>query len=249
MRRSFVLLLAVGVGMVIARMVDEPPPRAEAGGGALPPCQDPNGDGLSNLTDAIYLLHWQFQGGQAPTCPATNGEPAGLPDTAQSTCYDEAGNVVDCASATCAGQDAHHATGCSSEGRFTDNGDGTVTDHCTGLMWQQDTADVNGDGLVVDDGGDALPWCLALAYCENLRFAGHEDWRLPNIRELQSIVDYERVELAIDPVFGGYPSLYWSSTSSAQVGDAALDVTFSDGNIGDTGKDENSYVRAVRTGP
>jgi hypothetical protein len=46
-------------------------------------------------------------------------------------------------------------------GRFADNGDGTVTDTCTGLMWQKDTADVNGDGQVLDDGSDIAIWCDA----------------------------------------------------------------------------------------
>jgi hypothetical protein len=227
------------VGVVIARLFDEPSPRAEAGGNPLPPCQDINGDGSSDLTDAIYVLNWLFQGGQAPGCPATNGEPAGLPDTGQTTCHDEAGDLIDCASATCAGQDGLHATGCSSEGRFKDNGDGTVTDHCTGLMWQKDTG----------NDGNTLNWCGALAYCENLSTAGHDDWRLPDVRELQSIVDYGRLGPAIDPVFGVNSSSYWSSTSSAGASDAAWDVTFEDGNLGDSGKDDERYVRAVRSGP
>ena len=249
MKRSLALLLAVGVGVLMARMFDERSPLVEAGGNSLPPCQDINGDGSSDVTDAIYFLNWRFLGGPAPTCPAANAEPAGLPDTGQTTCLDGTGKRIDCGSATCAGQDGSHATGCSSEGRFTDNVDGTVTDHCTGLMWQQYTADVNGDGQVLeDDGSDALPWCAALDYCENLTFADHDDWRLPNVRELQSIVDYGRTFPAIDPVFGAHSSLYWSSTSSALVGDDAWDVTFLDGNSGDSGKDDQSYVRAVRPG-
>ena len=50
-------------------------------------------------------------------------------------------------SATCPGQDGFYQTGCAPDHRFVDNGDGTVTDNCTGLMWQKDTADVNVDGL------------------------------------------------------------------------------------------------------
>jgi len=97
-----------------------------------------------------------------------------------------------------------------------DNLDGTVTDTCTGLMWQKDTADVSGNGSN-GDWADRVAWQDALKYCENVSFAGHDDWRLPNVRELQSIVDYGRHKPACDPIFQDDPSLgwgvqYWSSS-------------------------------------
>ena len=61
---------------------------------------------------------------------------------------------------------------------FSDNGDGTVTDRATGLMWQQ------------ADSSSALDWENALAYADKSTLAGYDDWRLPNVKELQSIVDY-----------------------------------------------------------
>jgi hypothetical protein len=101
---------------------------------------------------------------------------------------------------------------------FVDNGDGTVTDSATGLMWQQ------------ADSGCGMQWEEALAYAESLSLAGHDDWRLPNAKELQSIVDYTRSpdhtgSAAIDPVFFcteitneeldvDYP-WYWSGTTHA----------------------------------
>lgn len=115
---------------------------------------------------------------------------------------------------------------------FVGNGDGTITDLATGLMWTQ------------QDSGKGMNWEDALAYAENLELAGHDDWRLPNAKELQSIVDYTRSPAttnspAIDPVFsvtsitdeGGrtnYPS-YWTSTthaSSGNSGRAAVYVAF-----------------------
>ncbi|MFA6832227.1 MAG: DUF1566 domain-containing protein, partial [Bacteroidaceae bacterium] len=63
---------------------------------------------------------------------------------------------------------------------FVDNGDKTITDKATGLMWAQ------------DDNGQGVTWKEALRYAENAELAGHTDWRLPNIKELQSIVDYTR---------------------------------------------------------
>jgi hypothetical protein len=103
---------------------------------------------------------------------------------------------------------------------FSDNADGTITDIATGLMWQQ------------DDSGEGLDWEESLGYCEVLDTAGYDDWRLPNVKELQSIVDYSLSpdtsgSAAIDPLFDGssitneagqsdYPA-YWSSTTHANL--------------------------------
>ena len=99
-----------------------------------------------------------------------------------------------------------------------DNGDGTITDRATGLMWQK------------ADSGKGMNWQDALAYAEGLTLAGHSDWRLPSVKELQSIVDYTRSpdttkSAAIAPIFkvtpirneGGKPDApcYWSSTTHA----------------------------------
>jgi len=85
---------------------------------------------------------------------------------------------------------------------FRDNGDGTITDRATGLMWQK------------ADSGKGLNWEQALAYAASLKGG----WRLPNAKELQSIVDYTRIP-AISPVFqcstlpdGEHP-FYWTSTT------------------------------------
>ncbi len=99
---------------------------------------------------------------------------------------------------------------------FSDNGNGTVTDSSTGLMWAQ------------NDSGKGMNWKDALAYAEGSELAGYTDWRLPNIKELQSIVDYTRSPAttgspAIDPVFSctaikdedgeNNYAFYWSSTT------------------------------------
>ncbi len=95
---------------------------------------------------------------------------------------------------------------------YVDNGDGTVTDRATGLMWQK------------ADSGTTMNWEEALSYAENLKYAGYDDWRLPNAKELHSIVDYTRApdavdgasrSAAIDPVFGltKTESWFWTSTT------------------------------------
>jgi hypothetical protein len=121
---------------------------------------------------------------------------------------------------------------------LVDNGDSTITDNATGLMWEQN-----------DSGGDVpggLNWEEALARVAALNTAehlGYSDWRLPNVKELQSILDYSRSpgttgSAAIDPLFNAtsitneagqadYP-FYWSSTTHAHFlgGNAAAYVSF-----------------------
>lgn len=110
---------------------------------------------------------------------------------------------------------------------FSNNNDGTITDAATGLMWMQ------------ADNGTALLWEDALEYAETLDFTGHDDWRLPNAKELQSIVDYTRSPAttnspALDPIFSAtqlsdddYP-WYWSGTTHIEnaVGNKAAYVCF-----------------------
>ena len=121
------------------------------------------------------------------------------------------------------------------EDRFVDNEDNTVTDTCTGLMWQKETPCCT------------FSWQESLHYCEDLKLAGHSDWRLPNIRELQSIVDYGRYRPATDPVFGTEPSWYWSSTSHENPATYALRVNFDGGDAPYGLKTEEYHVRAVRS--
>ena len=117
---------------------------------------------------------------------------------------------------------------------FHDNGDGTITDRATGLMWSR------------ADSGTGMNWEAALAWVQARnaeKYLGHADWRLPNVKELHSILDYTRSPLtthsaAIDPVFrctqitneigeADYP-YFWSSTTHASVmgGAAAAYVAF-----------------------
>jgi hypothetical protein len=102
--------------------------------------------------------------------------------------------------------------------QFSDNGNGTISDNATGLVWSQ------------ADSASGMNWSDALVYCEGSSAAGFDDWRLPNAKELQSIVDYSRSpatsnSAAIDPIFSvtsitneagetDYP-FYWSGTTHA----------------------------------
>jgi hypothetical protein len=91
---------------------------------------------------------------------------------------------------------------------FTDNGDGTVTDNATGLMWSQDDSGV-ASGQASTGPRSGMNWEDALAWVQQKNdenYLGYSDWRLPNAKEMQSIVDYSRApdatgSAAIDPVF------------------------------------------------
>jgi hypothetical protein len=124
---------------------------------------------------------------------------------------------------------------------LVDNGDGTVTDTDTGLMWQRDSPFYS-------------HWEEALSYCENLSLAEYDDWRLPNINELKSIVDYTQSNPCINTYY--FPSTpafhFWSSTTYLTGTDAAVIIEFSSGNVGGTPKstvDDLCYTRAVRNAP
>ena len=128
-----------------------------------------------------------------------------LPDTGIHKCYD-AGKEIPCPSPgqPFYGQDAQYD---GPQPAYRDNGDGTVTDLNTGLMWQQ------------NDDGTTLTWQAAIDYCAALTFpsGGYSDWRLPDRRELMSIVDFGRIIPSIDTTY--FPncrsSYYWSSSPYA----------------------------------
>jgi hypothetical protein len=122
--------------------------------------------------------------------------------------------------------------------RFIDNGDGTISDHKTGLMWQK-----SGDGKRRD-------WAEANQYGEELVFGGYSDWRLPSIDELFSIIDYSRYGPAIDPVFDCRSYDYWSSSTCVDYPLDAWLVGFYSGLVGANFKTSyNAFVRCVRGGP
>lgn len=90
---------------------------------------------------------------------------------------------------------------------FEDNGNGTVTEKVADLMWVQET-------------GDQLRgWESSIQYCEDLVFAGYDDWKLPHNKELSSLVDMRKQKPAIDTDFfpdTDYKAYYWSRTPESR---------------------------------
>lgn len=120
--------------------------------------------------------------------------------------------------------------------RFIDNGDGTVTDKETNLVWMK------------QDDGTRRKWKEAKEYCEeNKAKLPGEGWRLPTVKELISIIDYEKYNPAIDPIFTKtQSSYYWSSTPHAGGSGYAWFVYFSDGYVVWSYMDDGNCVRPVR---
>ena len=168
-----------------------------------------------------------------------------LPDTGQTKCYDNTSEFgITCPSVGGAfyGQDAQYTINPMS---FTDNGDGTVTDNVTGLMWQQED-----DNIKRTD-------AEAVTYCRDLGLSTYSDWRVPTKKELISIVNYGTDSPAIHSIY--FPNtnyklsqydytLNWYRTSTKYVrGGGFWYVDFRYGRaITGIGGDGSLYVRCVR---
>ena len=141
---------------------------------------------------------------------------------------------------------------------FTDNGDGTVTDSATGLVWDKCSWGQTGSDCSGSTASTNIIWQQALAIAvtaNSSSYKGQTDWRLPNRTELESLVDLTRFDPAIDPaVFPNTPSeRYWSSTPaiSANIFDLtrAWSVYFLAGfSAADGNSSPTHYVRLVRGG-
>jgi hypothetical protein len=113
--------------------------------------------------------------------------------------------------------------------RFTDNGDGTVTDNLTGLMWAKDA----------NPGAIWMTWSGAINFANGLTLGvscggEHTDWRLPNAKELQSLIDFENFAPALPtdhPFINVQSHFYWSSTTFADLADHAWWVSMSSGDM------------------
>jgi hypothetical protein len=165
-------------------------------------------------------------------------------------------------------------SGCPLPGpRFLDNGNGTITDTKTGLLWEKKSD----DGSVHDQDNtytwsgtstadDGTVFTTFLATLNQSNFAGHNDWRLPSRTELQDLVDYARFAPAIDPLFNTacasgctvltcsctsfLDNRYWSSTTAADtsIPDFVWNVDLNYGILNLFDKTLPFYVRAVRSG-
>ncbi|VAX13889.1 hypothetical protein MNBD_GAMMA24-627 [hydrothermal vent metagenome] len=138
--------------------------------------------------------------------------------------------------------------------RYQVHANGTVTDRQTGLMWKQCAEGLSGAECATGKAA-TLTWQQALQRSSTLNvsggFAGHTDWRLPNLKELQSLREVSCYSPAINttifPSTGGL-SVFWSSSPGANVSNNAWYVFFDDGNSYNDDRSFNFRVRLVRSG-
>lgn len=121
---------------------------------------------------------------------------------------------------------------------FNDNGNDTITDFATGLMWQQ--SDAHNNSTRTHD--------QAIAYCNDLSLTGNGNWRVPEVKELSTIVDYRRFSPSIESAY--FPEtiseFYWSASSYANDNSLAWLINFNGGLVTTDNKTNAYYVRCVR---
>ena len=191
--------------------------------------------------------------GIGDACDTTPGGSFRLPDTGQTSCYDMSGNVISCAGT---GQDGAYNINPMS---FTDNGNGTVTDNNTGLIWQKEDDNTTHNWYQASGTFDATYNPSSQNVCGSLALGGHSDWRLPTKKELVSIVNcgvpYPGPEIDTTYFPNTKSSRYWSSTTGAYDPDIAWCVGFDGSDVNcyykffssSGGSPDNSYyVRCVR---
>lgn len=119
-----------------------------------------------------------------------------------------------------------------------------VIDRATGLIWPAEGTDLGFNSSSSDT------WANAIAYANGLDFAGFEDWRLPNVKELLSLLDYGKIEPCIDGDFFTitYPDDYWTSTSVLSDTSNAFAVDLIDGGVVMLNKMLTKRIVCVRGG-
>lgn len=191
-------------------------------------------------------------------CLASALPAARIMKTGEAGCYDANGKGTACAGT---GQDGE-----LQEGRvrsYTDNGDGTITDNQTGLMWEKKSQD-----STIHDWNNVYTWTDAegvfIAGLNTANFAGHNNWRLPNRFELDSLLDLGTHDPLVDPAFDSgcvvsctvtscsctsSTLTYWSSTTMLPFPNQAWFVAFFAAGFDNSDLKTNSNaVRAVRGG-
>jgi hypothetical protein len=188
--------------------------------------QDSDGDGVGDLCDLKCPNTPLGVEVDATGCPIVQVS-INLPDTGQTRSYTDT-----------FGEDSDYTINPPS---YTDNGDGTITDNNTGLMWQK------------EDDNVLRNWDDSVSYSENLPLAGHDDWRLPTVKELADIVNYGTKIPAIDTAY--FPntntpgtSFYCTSTTLTHDISRVWVVAFRYGKVRQIPKSMSSYVRCVRGG-
>ena len=247
---AVVLALFVGLSLVVVPIQANPD---------YDPACDIDRNGEIDIVDIMRVAaRWKKTG--TWSCPCVS-EQAPVPRTGQTECYKwSAREACTCGDANCpSGQDGDLEKGVAwPVPRFVDNSDGTVTDKLTGLIWLKNancTDTVGG----ISKSGETLTWANALTWSNNLADgdcglsdgSSAGEWRLPNLRELFSLIDFSQVNPAVPsghPFTGVQSERYWSSTTFVNLMDTAWYVEVFYGIVSEGDKDYSNRVWPVRGG-
>jgi len=226
--------------------------------------EDKNGDTICDAYDCQGLDCWDLNESWTcdiatedknndGICDALDCQYAGVPKTGQQISY-------------ATGDDGELQMGVPwPNPRFTNNDDGTVTDNLTGLIWLKDAScsalpNTNSNGMAPWNNAILAAAALADGTCGLTDGSLAGDWRLPNTKELQSLIDYGFENPALsntagtvrwssgDPFTDVQSDSYWSSTTNAVSTDLAWWVSLHGGRVESTSKSYNTYVWPVRGG-
>lgn len=207
---------------------------------------------ISNQPKLFITVPQGYYSGVSSVTVSTTTLPSALLSTGQTACYNSAGTVMSC---TGSGEDGESQKGIALS--YTDQGNGIITDNNTGKMWQKCSVGQSGTtcsstGSSPDYGASQINFYNATTTCKSLSLGGYNDWRVPNIQELLSIVDYNIFSSTLPAINGTYfPNTptdisYWSSSVYASFPNYSWYVGFVDGSTFYVDRTNPSYVRCVR---
>jgi hypothetical protein len=250
MKRFLVPVLIVNALLLGVRAWQELP--VAQGGAGVPAtddrfCADSNGDGILDMSDAVTVLNFLFNGqGSPPYCIAqgTSLDQFATLDDLQAL-RDELTPRLDVLEGDTTVADLTARVDALSDrilklevpceeptDRFIDNTDGTITDTCTGLMWQQEKEHNWTIGGCSTSSGQSAT-CVGFLEQGPIELLGYSDWRVPTLQELRTILNVDDVPMIHDVFFeGGLPNnpIYWTSQLARTAGFAnrrvALDFGF-----------------------
>lgn len=244
-------LLIAGIGVVIGVLLSA---AAVVLAGSLNPTTGPGDAGSQMFT--LEQMYTRLSGGGNATKATTFTEPVAGPGSTMHT-LDDIYALAWPARVPKTGQTTSYATGDDGalqrgvawpSPRFTDNADGTVTDNLTGLIWLKNASCF---GLQTWAGALTAANTLNSSECGLNDGSAEGAWRLPNVRELGSLIDYGRYNPALPsghPFTGVQTSQHWTSTTPAAYTSYAWYVALGVGHLGYYEKTSSYYVWPVRGG-
>ena len=221
------LLLLAGLAFAISACTAPSQIEVETGSTASPEPEVANAAGWEESRSIELSSFGESVSGQLETSNPSDGFTYKIVDTGQGKCYDDINQIVCPAQAGAYyGQDAQYQ---GNQPLYADNGDGTVSDLVTGLMWAG-SPDLNGDSLI--DVNDKLSYKEAVDKADSFNLGGYEDWRLPSIKELYSLINFNGLDpsglegIGVSELIPFIDSIFEFGYGDTNAGERLIDAQF-----------------------